>query len=124
MSRRSVLYGAALLGLLAAFAALCWGAARSAVLESDLAWMAPSVFHGTEGKSWPEVIRFLLFGLSVKLQVMMKVYLFVGLSLLKGHTRDLILFAVAVHLASAALVYGIGCLLDLGRRASALSAMV
>ena len=124
MSRRSLLYGAALLGLLAAFAVLCWEAARSAALESDMSWMVPSVFHGTEGKPWSEVIRFLLFGISVKLQVLMKLYLFVGMVLLKGYVRDLVLFAAVVHLASAVLVYGIGCLLDLGRRASALSAMV
>lgn len=119
------LYGFVLLLLLAGFFASCLETVNAAVSETDLCWMIPAVLQRVEQGSFLDAIRFLFSAGPPKLaDFFIKSYLFFGLSWLGLHVRDLILFAMGIHLVNTGFVYALGCLLGLGRRISFLSAAV
>lgn len=98
------------IGLAAAglFAVLMWPAVISAVPETDLGWMLPMMRQHLEGRSLPEVLKFLFSPAPLRLgQPLLKLFLFPAAAW-GWPIGALVAMAAALHGLNALMVAGVG----------------
>ncbi len=118
-------FGAALaLAAAGLFAGLMWPAVRFAVPETDLHWMLPLIRQHSEGRSLPEVLKFLISPAPITFgQPVMKIFLFPA-AVWGWPVGALIAISVGIHCLNALLLAAVGRGLGLSAWVSGSAAIV
>lgn len=109
----------------AAFAYCFWLPWKTALLEDDMWWMLPTLAASVEGKSFTEVLVYLLGPWPISFgQPMLKSYLFTVTKVFGASAQPLIAAILLFHGVSVILLYGVCRLLGLSRRVAFMAAAI